>query len=135
MEKKANIFATELWPKEHDWILSAFGAPVAIAVGLLVIPYWRLSLLALVVASSSLTHVGTHFRGRAFGPRFAVLLLGIITVCFFLLVRTGYIAEDSVVMRGVAFGWLGIIVVQCASVVRSVLRGSPSKKGEGGNNE
>jgi peptidoglycan biosynthesis protein MviN/MurJ (putative lipid II flippase) len=129
MDRKSNIFATELWPKKHDWILSAFAAPGAIAVGLLAIPYWRLSLIMLVAASGGLTHVDRRFSGRPFVPMFVLDAVVILTLCFFLLVRTGHIAEDSVIMRPTAFGWLGIIVVQCAAVVHSVIRYTCSKKG------
>lgn len=128
MDKIRNILTTEIFPKKHDWLLSAFGVLLGIPLGLLAMPYWRMSILMLFLASSNLTHVERRFRGRPFVPMPVIVAAAILTLCFFLLVRTEYIGEDSIVMVATAFAWLGIIAIQCAALVPYLLRTRHSNK-------
>ena len=128
MDKMKDILTTELFPKKHDWLLSAFGVVFLVPFGLSAIPHWRMSVLLFFVASAGLTHVLRRFRGRPFVPMPVIMAAATLTVCFFLLVRTGYIGEGSIVMVATAFGWLGIIAIQCAALVHYLVRTRHSNK-------
>ncbi len=128
MDKIKDILTTEIFPKKHDWLLSAFSFFLGIALGFLAMPYWRMSILMLLVASGNFTHVEKHFRGKRFVSMLVFMAGTIVTLCFFLLVRTGYVGEDSIVMVATAVGWLGIIVIQCATLVYYLVRTRHSKK-------
>jgi hypothetical protein len=97
-------------------------------LGFLSVPRWRMSATLFFVACANLTHVERRFRGRPLVPTGVIVSGAILTVCLLVLVRTAYIGEDSISIGATAFWWLGIVAIQCAALVRYVLRASHSNK-------
>ena len=121
MYRKNNIFTTEIFPKKHDWLLSAFSVLLLVALGLLSMPSWRLSALLFYFACIGLTDLEKRFGGRPSVPVAAMIVAGTVIVCVSRLVRTGRLGEDSTVMVATAFGLLGVIAIRCATVIHRVL--------------
>jgi hypothetical protein len=118
------MLRTEIFPKKHDWMLSAFAYLCAVLLGFLMIPHWRMSCIMFTLAGANFTHVEKRFRERPLAATLVIPVAIVLTLCCFL---TG-VNEESMVFRAIAGAWLVLLAMQLAATLRAVKRNKSSNK-------